>query len=105
MGSKGKCNVCENELAANSVLCIKCETAHCEQCFTYAGNCSTYGCGSKAYRKQETIDIIYNLEDNSKTIDSKALVLYKTNSISDVVDKESNLPSKTKYIGDLLKKL
>ena len=40
----GKCQVCGSEMERWIVLCTKCRTPHHEECWTYNGACSTYGC-------------------------------------------------------------
>lgn len=44
------CKVCGEGIEARLVTCSRCETVHHEECFTYAGACSIFGCGSLAYR-------------------------------------------------------
>jgi hypothetical protein len=40
----GECQVCGWAMEQRVVLCAKCRTPHHEECWTYNGSCSTYGC-------------------------------------------------------------
>ena len=40
----GECQVCGAAMEEAVVLCSKCRTPHHEECWTYNGACSTYGC-------------------------------------------------------------
>jgi hypothetical protein len=42
--SGGTCQVCGSELRDRVVYCARCRTAHHEECWSYAGQCSTFGC-------------------------------------------------------------
>ena len=42
--SGGECQICGSPMEAGVVLCAKCRTHHHEECWTYNGACSTYGC-------------------------------------------------------------
>ena len=43
---RGVCRVCGSSLDGRLVTCARCRTPHHEQCWRYAGLCSTFGCGS-----------------------------------------------------------
>jgi hypothetical protein len=43
----GQCPVCGTSLREALVRCEMCRTPHHEQCWTYMGRCSTYGCRGK----------------------------------------------------------
>lgn len=45
------CPVCGTALEAQVVDCAKCSTPHHEECWRYAGQCSTYACQEKAFLK------------------------------------------------------
>lgn len=40
----GECQVCGSPMEEAVVLCARCRTPHHEECWTYNGVCSTYGC-------------------------------------------------------------
>jgi hypothetical protein len=40
----GECQICGSAMEARVVVCSKCRTPHHEECWTYNGSCSTYGC-------------------------------------------------------------
>ncbi len=41
-----RCLVCGEGITERLVKCKRCETPHHEDCFTYAGGCAVYACGS-----------------------------------------------------------
>ncbi len=48
--STGLCQICGAELGGQIVSCARCATPHHQDCWEYAGVCSTYGCGSREAR-------------------------------------------------------
>jgi len=48
----GQCQVCGSEMTDRIVRCAKCGTPHHEECWRYAGECSTYACQETAYLKE-----------------------------------------------------
>jgi hypothetical protein len=40
----GDCQVCGEKMESRVVYCAKCRTPHHEECWSYVGQCSTYGC-------------------------------------------------------------
>jgi hypothetical protein len=40
----GECQVCSEKMETRVVYCGKCRTPHHEECWSYVGQCSTYGC-------------------------------------------------------------
>ena len=46
------CPVCASKLdpVAEYVSCLRCESAHHAECWTYVGTCATFGCGSDRAR-------------------------------------------------------
>lgn len=42
--SAGECQVCLEKMDRRVVYCAKCRTPHHEECWSYMGMCSTYGC-------------------------------------------------------------
>jgi hypothetical protein len=47
----GECQVCGWAMEERVVLCAKCRTPHHEECWTYNGSCSTYGCREIRYTR------------------------------------------------------
>ena len=41
-----RCGVCGEEAVTRVVQCAKCMTPHHDECWSYGGGCSIYGCGS-----------------------------------------------------------
>lgn len=48
-GGPGLCLVCGTALEGRTVNCAKCRTTHHEECWKYAGRCSTFGCGERRF--------------------------------------------------------
>ena len=50
--AKGVCPVCAShlELEKEFVSCVRCESPHHPECWTYIGTCATFGCGSDRAR-------------------------------------------------------
>jgi hypothetical protein len=42
-----ECQVCGGAMVVELVRCARCRTPHHDDCWSYAGRCSTYGCGSR----------------------------------------------------------
>jgi hypothetical protein len=40
----GDCQVCGEKMESRVIYCAKCRTPHHEECWSYVGTCSTYGC-------------------------------------------------------------
>lgn len=45
------CQVCGTEILGSCVYCRSCRTAHHEECWSYAGRCSTFGCGQARFAR------------------------------------------------------
>lgn len=45
------CQVCCEPISGRIVFCVKCRTAHCEECWTYTGVCSTFACGETRFMR------------------------------------------------------
>ncbi len=45
------CKICGDSLDEEVVYCRKCETPHHTDCWIFNGECSTYACGERRYRK------------------------------------------------------
>lgn len=39
------CPVCSQSIEGEMVVCIRCKTPHCHDCWEYNGHCATFGCG------------------------------------------------------------
>jgi hypothetical protein len=44
LSAGGQCQVCGSAMEERVVVCARCRTPHHEECWTYNGSCSTYGC-------------------------------------------------------------
>jgi hypothetical protein len=40
----GECQVCGEKMESRVIFCAKCRTPHHEECWSYVGQCSTFGC-------------------------------------------------------------
>ena len=45
------CQVCGDSLMRDVVVCRSCKTPHHHDCWQYYGQCSTFGCGQRSYRR------------------------------------------------------
>lgn len=45
----GQCQVCGTEMTSGVVHCARCKTPHHEECWKYAGECSTFACRERRY--------------------------------------------------------
>ena len=43
------CPVCSSEIADDLVVCIRCKTPHCKDCWQYNGQCATFSCGETRF--------------------------------------------------------
>ena len=48
----GECQVCLEKVDSRVVYCAKCRTPHHEECWSYMGMCSTYGCREIRFERQ-----------------------------------------------------
>ncbi len=39
-----KCPICSEEILQNLVVCARCKTPHCQDCWQYNGQCATFAC-------------------------------------------------------------
>ncbi len=39
-----KCPICSEEILLNMVVCSRCKTPHCQDCWQYNGQCATFAC-------------------------------------------------------------
>lgn len=39
-----KCPICSEEIMNNMVVCSRCKTPHCQDCWQYNGQCATFAC-------------------------------------------------------------
>lgn len=45
------CKICGEELDIDIVFCRRCDTPHHRDCWVFNGECSTYACGERRFRK------------------------------------------------------
>jgi hypothetical protein len=50
----GECQVCSSTMETRIVYCARCRTPHHEECWVYAGMCSTYGCREIGFVRSRT---------------------------------------------------
>lgn len=51
--SEGQCEVCGARLSEGAVVrCLRCRTPHHEECWLYAGGCSTFGCKERRFERE-----------------------------------------------------
>lgn len=44
-----RCPVCCSTLAVLTAGCVRCQTPHHDECFSFMGGCAVFGCGGKAF--------------------------------------------------------
>lgn len=44
-----KCPICSEEIMHNMVVCSRCKTPHCLDCWQYNGQCATFACSEKRF--------------------------------------------------------
>ncbi len=44
-----KCPVCSCDIEGRLVMCVRCKTPHCHDCWLYNGKCGMYGCSEARY--------------------------------------------------------
>lgn len=50
--AESKCQVCDSGLGQGSVVyCVRCATPHHDECWTYAGQCSTFACRERRFSR------------------------------------------------------
>lgn len=45
-----KCPICGSEIEQKMVLCFRCKTPHCSDCWEYNGKCGMYACNESRHR-------------------------------------------------------
>lgn len=43
------CPICSGPIGRDVVICVRCRTPHCKECWQYNGKCATFGCGSEKF--------------------------------------------------------
>lgn len=43
------CPVCSERIGSELVVCVRCRTPHCRDCWEYNTHCATFACGEKRY--------------------------------------------------------
>lgn len=46
---KMQCPVCSCDIEGRLVICVRCKTPHCHDCWLYNGKCGMYGCNESRY--------------------------------------------------------
>ncbi len=44
-----KCPICSEDVIDDMVICIRCKTPHCRDCWQYNGHCATFACNETRY--------------------------------------------------------
>ena len=44
-----QCPVCSSEVEGSMVMCVRCKTPHCLDCWQYNGKCGMFACGENRY--------------------------------------------------------
>ena len=43
------CPICSEEIVEQMVVCLRCKTPHCRDCWEYNGQCATFACGETRF--------------------------------------------------------
>lgn len=43
------CPVCSEQVSSEMVVCVRCKTPHCRECWEYNTSCATFACGEKRF--------------------------------------------------------
>lgn len=43
------CPICSGVITNDVVICVRCRTPHCKECWQYNGKCATFACGAEKY--------------------------------------------------------
>lgn len=43
------CPVCSEKVSSEMVVCVRCKTPHCRECWEYNTSCATFACGEKRF--------------------------------------------------------
>lgn len=52
-----KCPICSEEINQDMVVCKRCKTPHCLDCWDYNGQCATFACSETRYEKIGSINV------------------------------------------------
>jgi hypothetical protein len=44
-----KCPICSEEVIEEMVICLRCKTPHCKDCWQYNGHCATFACNETRF--------------------------------------------------------
>ena len=44
-----KCPICSEEIETETVCCVRCQTPHCRDCWSYNGECATFACNETRF--------------------------------------------------------
>jgi len=50
-----KCPICGSEIEHKMVLCVRCKTPHCSDCWEYNGKCAMYACDETRHRSVKEV--------------------------------------------------
>ena len=52
-----KCPICSEEILQNLVVCTRCKTPHCRDCWQYNGQCATFACSEKRFIRTGEVSV------------------------------------------------
>ena len=52
-----KCPICSEEVMHEMVVCTRCKTPHCRDCWHYNGQCATFACGEKRFISMAEVQV------------------------------------------------
>ena len=52
-----KCPICSEEITHDMVVCTRCKTPHCHDCWQYNGQCATFACSETRYVRADGVQV------------------------------------------------
>lgn len=52
-----KCPICSEEIIQDMVVCTRCKTPHCLDCWQYNGQCATFACSETRFVRAGTVQV------------------------------------------------
>ncbi len=52
-----KCPICSEEIIHDMVVCTRCKTPHCLDCWQYNGQCATFACGETRFHRAGSMKV------------------------------------------------
>ena len=60
-----KCPICSEEIETETVCCVRCQTPHCRDCWSYNGECATFACNETRFIEMGSLSETNNAKSGS----------------------------------------